>query len=102
MFKVIRTGLFVTCYSFPQNRQINKRWLTAIKREQHRDGFEMSVGISASVLQETDVETKAPSAICARSTVVRHIGFCPPRPHFHVLTWVRGTTTPEMTPRKKT
>ena len=55
--KVIRSGLLVFPL-IPQNRQIKKRWLTAIKREQHRDGFEMSVGISASVLQETILKLK--------------------------------------------
>ena len=35
-----KTG--ITFFSFPKNRQLKKRWLTAIKRQEHRDGFVVS------------------------------------------------------------
>jgi len=81
-------------FYFPKNWQIKKQWLTAIKRQQHRDGFEMSVGVFASVLQETDAENEAQCSQRCRPPY----WICPPRPRFHVVT----TTTPEMTPTKKT
>lgn len=66
--KVIRSGF--PFFYFPKNWQIKKRWLTAIKRQQHRDGFEMSVGDLASVLQETDVENEAQLMLAALSTAI--------------------------------
>ena len=35
-----KTG--ITFFSFPKNRQLKKRWLTDIKRQEHRDGFVVS------------------------------------------------------------